>query len=84
MLLHVPVQRGALATLIAADFTSDERQRETRRKKTMGDDDERLWLNVVFMHFFIFHNVYGLDPFSASVTHWSGVSPVCVRLWTSR
>lgn len=69
--LHVPVQRGALPTLVAANFTpkiGEEKKTKTKQKKNGAKIAQR------------FHRC----SWSLFITYWRGVSPVCVRLWTSR
>lgn len=107
--LHVPVEGGTLATLIATDFTSNRRcEWDRKRKKVMvtimlfslffillcPGSFEFFYISVmnwiqVHWQFTSFNRVKcsnmldATESFSA-FTYWSGVSPVWVRLWTSR
>lgn len=66
--LHVPVQRGALSTLVAANFTPRRGEKKKKEKKNGAKIARRLHRCSRSRH----------------ITYWRGVSPVCVRLWTSR
>lgn len=109
--LHVPVEGGTLAALIATDFTSNKRCGWEQKKEEDDDDDDYVVVIFWFSYFQVILNFYvfvwwtefrstdrslvltgwnastclmhRIESFSA-LTYWSGVSPVWVRLWTSR